>query len=189
MKWETSGRYRRSGLENPILLDPWIPWDVQMEWLWDFEEGIARSMEFQDTQSTAKNAYSQSAAENAYSQSAAENIILQSTDGDVGIRRKGIEENGIELKSVEENAIEEGNIESDGELQAAFGNILRFPTSRRPIQSKRSMDMASSDAEIAKWFTHDNGKQIQLGEQLTESEKLQGMWLLYTWRDRFCDDV
>jgi len=87
------------------------------------------------------------------------------------------------------DAMENGNIESDGQLQEAFGNTLGFPTRRRPAESKRNMDLTSSDEEIAKWFTQDEGKQIQIGEQLTETEKLQGMRLLYTWRGRFCNNV
>ena len=51
------------------------------------------------------------------------------------------------------------------------------------------MDLSSSDDEIAKWFTQDEGKDIELGEQLTETQKLQGMRLLYTWRDQFCNDA
>ena len=73
-----------------------------------------------------------------------------------------------------------GNVESDGQLQEVFGNTLRFPTHQRPAESKRSMDLTSSDEEITKWFTQDEGKDIELGEQLTETEKLQGMQLLYT---------
>jgi len=83
----------------------------------------------------------------------------------------------------EVEAMEGGNIESYGQLQEVFGNTLGFPTHRRPAKSKRSMDLTSSDQEIAKWFTQDEGKDIKLGEQLTETEKLQGMWLLDTWRD------
>jgi len=49
--------------------------------------------------------------------------------------------------------------------------------------------LTSSDEEIAKWFTKDEGKNIKLRKQLTETEKLKGMRLLYTWRDRFCNDV
>jgi len=116
------------------------------------------------------------------------------TDGDVGTQEKRVEE-GIggkkdKVDTVEAvDAMENGNIKSDGQLQEAFGNTLRFPTRQRPAESKRNMDLTSSDEEIAKWFTPDEGKQIQIGEQLTETEKLQGMRLLYTWRDLFCNNV
>jgi hypothetical protein len=51
------------------------------------------------------------------------------------------------------------------------------------------MDIASSDEEILKWFNQEEGKKIQVGEQLMEAEKSQALRLLYTWRDRFCSDV
>ena len=123
-----------------------------------------------------------SAAEDVALRSDTESVSLRSTDGDVGIREKRVEE-GIGWKKEEVDAMEEGNVESDGQLQEVFGNILGFPTRRRPAESKRNMDLTSSDEEIAKWFTQDEGKQIQIGEQLTETEKLQGMRLLYIWRD------
>jgi len=130
---------------------------------------------------------------------------LRLTDGDVGIQEKRVKEGiGWKMDKVdtaevtaegdakeegEVEAMEGGNIKSDRELQEAFGNTLGFPTHRRPAESKRSMDLTSSDEEIAKWFTQDKGKDIELGEQLTETEKLQGMQLLYTWWDRFCKEV
>jgi len=140
-----------------------------------------------------------SGAEDVALRSDTESVSLRLTDGDVGIQEKRVKE-GIGWKTDkvdtaevtaegdaeeegEVEAMEGGNVESDGQLQEAFGNTLGFPTHRRPAESKRSMDLTSSDEEIAKWFTQDEGKDIELGEQLTETEKLQGMRLLYTWGD------
>ena len=47
MKWEALGE-GRSRTKKITLPDPWIPWDVQMEWLRDFEEGIARITGFRN---------------------------------------------------------------------------------------------------------------------------------------------
>jgi len=99
------------------------------------------------------------------------------------------EKEGIGGKIEELGAMEDGDVESDGELQEAFGNTLGFPTLRRPAESKRLMDRTSSDEEIKEWFDQEEGKKIQIGEQLTETEKSQTRRLLYTWRDQFCEDV
>jgi len=90
---------------------------------------------------------------------------------------------------MERNAMEEGNPELDGELQRAFGNRLGFPTHRRPAKRLRTMDRTSSEEEILEWFNQGEGKKIQIGEQLTKEEKSRALRLLYTWRDRFCNDV
>jgi len=98
------------------------------------------------------------------------------------------EDEGIGWKA-EVDAMEEGNVESDGELQEAFGNTLGFPTCRRAAESKRAMDLTSSHEEIEDWFDQGEGKEIQIGEQLMETEKAQAKRLLYTWKDRFCEGV
>jgi hypothetical protein len=153
-----------------------------MEWLREFEEGIARSTDFRDRDPRAAaddNYPSAAAAKDRYPAGTTEDKQSRATDGDVGIQEKGMEG----------NTMEEGNAESEGELQEAFGNTLGFPTQRRPAESKRSIDIISSDEEILKWFNQNEEKKIQVGEQLMEAEKSQALQLLYTWKDQFCSDV
>jgi len=45
---------------------------------------------------------------------------------------------------MEVNTMEEGNPESNGELQRAFGNPLRFPIHRQAAESQTTMDRTSS---------------------------------------------
>jgi len=67
--------------------------------------------------------------------------------------------------------------------------MLGFLTYRRLAESLRTMNRTSSEEEILEWFNQGEGKKIQIGEQLTKEEKSQALRLLYTWRDRFCNDV
>jgi len=123
MKWETAARYRRGRMERPILLDPWVEWGDQIEWLQEFEEGIARSTDFW----------------NGHRQSAVENGVLRDT-AEGGRQRIAVNTGNLraangQLRSAIENeyrgAIEGGRqrrATEDGSLLRAEYGRLQVPT-------------------------------------------------------------
>ena len=78
MKWECMETCQRTKI---ILPDPWIPWDVQMECLRDFEEGIARSTDFRNGYRRAANGQLGRAAEDGYLRRTADRYLLAAEDG------------------------------------------------------------------------------------------------------------
>jgi len=67
MKWEKLGEGRSRTRKTITLLDPWTPWDVQMEWLRDFEEAIARSADFRNSQCAVEDEHRRDAEDETQS--------------------------------------------------------------------------------------------------------------------------
>jgi hypothetical protein len=97
---------------------------------------------------------------------------------------KGVEEEELDSESTWADIVEANQISED-ELEQAFGHNFGFPTTRRPIDYRRTLDCSVDSTVMEEWL---EGSGITIGD-LPQSQRQQALQLLWTWRDIFCDNL
>jgi hypothetical protein len=77
---------------------------------------------------------------------------------------------------------------SEDEMEQAFGHNLGFPTTRRPIEYRRTLNgnVNVNSTVMEEWL---EASGITIGADLDQHQREKAMQLLWTWKDIFCDDL
>jgi hypothetical protein len=92
-------------------------------------------------------------------------------------------EKGVDEDEVEANQVS-GDIED--EMEQAFGHNFGFPTTRRPIDYRRTLDCSVDSTVMEAWL---GASGITVGSGLDPRQRNEALQLLWTWRDIFCDSL
>jgi hypothetical protein len=100
---------------------------------------------------------------------------------------KGVEEEELDSESTWADIVEANQVSGDieDEMEQAFGHNFGFPTTRRPIDYRRTLDCSAEPAVMADWL---EASRITVGD-LPRSQRTKALQLLWTWRDLFCDSL